>query len=314
MRPRDEAEAARLDAVLTRFHDTRRPLPGIQPSAYRTAFLNQLFDSIHRVRYIARILTRDICDHRANPGSELFDPIKAAALRARQGQHDEACWLVCLSVHFGKHLRSGWRYSRDIYGGLGGMVRWDWARISADREGFRRWLAASQHALKFDGIARCFGNHRKYQSIDANSPTGTGSALVSYVNWVQPPRSHLDLVQDAAKAVGNDRRCLFDFLYRSMRTVASFGRTARFDYLTMLGKLGLAPIEPGSAYLAGATGPLAGARLLFAGSSTASGYTPRQLDQWIIELELDLGVGIQVLEDSLCNWQKVPDRFVPFRG
>jgi hypothetical protein len=106
---------------------------------------------------------------------------------------------------------------------------------------------------------------------------------------------------------------MFDDLYRSMCSVASFGRLARFDYLTMLGKLGLAPIEPGSTYMMGATGPLDGARMLFTGDSTAA-VAARQLDQWLVELEAVLRVGMQVLEDSLCNWQKSPERFVPFRG
>jgi hypothetical protein len=314
MRARDQAEATRIDAALTSFQMTTRALPGIQTPACRTAFLEQLFESIHRVRYIARILARDICDQRANPGSDLFDPIKGAALRARQGQHDEACWLVFLSVHFGKHLRSGWRYCRDVYGGLGGEVRWDWARTSADPEGFRRWLAASQRALRNDGTARGFGNHRKYQSIDANSPTGTGAAVVSYVNWVRLHSNHSGLVQDAVKVVGNDRRRLFDYLYLSMNSVASFGRTARFDYLTMLGKLDLAPIQPGSAYLSGATGPLRGARLLFLGDPMATGARTSQLQAWVVELATALEVGMQELEDSLCNWQKSSDRFIPFRG
>ena len=32
-----------------------------------------------------------------------------------------------------------------------------------------------------------------------------------------------------------------------------------------------------------------------------------------MELGADLGVGMQVLEDALCNWQKSPDRFTPSR-
>ena len=46
----------------------------------------------------------------------------------------------------------------------------------------------------------------------------------------------------------------------------------------------------------------------------ATGTKPRQLDQWLVELEAHLSVGMQVLEDSLCNWQKSPDRFDRFRG
>jgi hypothetical protein len=106
-----------------------------------------------------------------------------------------------------------------------------------------------------------------------------------------------------------NRREAFNELYRSMHVVASFGRMARFDYLTMVGKLGLAQIEPGSTYMQGATGPINGARLLFGERASAL-----DLDAWLVELEGELHVGMQVLEDALCNWQKSPAEFVPFRG
>ena len=88
-----------------------------------------------------------------------------------------------------------------------------------------------------------------------------------------------------------------------MSAVASFGRTAKFDYLCMVSKLGLAPIEPGSAYIKNSTGPIDGARILFGNSKTAA-LSPSELDKWLVDLEshLDVGkVGMQVLEDALCN-------------
>ena len=74
----------------------------------------------------------------------------------------------------------------------------------------------------------------------------------------------------------------------------------------------LADIEPGSPYLTGATGPLAGARLLFGDPATR----PSTINGWLTELgnELAVPMPMQILEDSLCNWQKNPDQFVPFRG
>lgn len=99
-----------------------------------------------------------------------------------------------------------------------------------------------------------------------------------------------------------------------MDRVHRFGRLGRFDYLTMLGKLGIAPIEPGSAYLwHNATGPLAGARLLFGGATSAR-LGARTLDARLEELDRHLEVGMQTLEDALCNWQKRPAEFVLFRG
>ncbi len=100
-----------------------------------------------------------------------------------------------------------------------------------------------------------------------------------------------------------------------MKSVFGFGggRLGRFDFLTMLGKLQLAPIEPGSVYLDKATGPLAGARLLFFGDRDYN-ITGKALEPRVDALDDILGVGKQVIEDSLCNWQKSPDVYVYFRG
>jgi Alpha-glutamyl/putrescinyl thymine pyrophosphorylase clade 3 len=100
-----------------------------------------------------------------------------------------------------------------------------------------------------------------------------------------------------------------------MDDVVSFGRTAKFDYLTMVGKLQLAPIEPGSTYMQGATGPYQGALLLFCGNARAE-LSQSELEALLVQLEchLDLYFGMQVLEDALCNWHKSPGKFKPFRG
>lgn len=147
-----------------------------------------------------------------------------------------------------------------------------------------------------------FSNHRKYQSLSAYSDVGTGAVVASYVSWVAPPRTHLQMIQELHKNVGQDPRVVFDSLYRSMDSVMGFGRLGKFDFLTMLGKVGLAPIEPGSAYLVGATGPLQGARLLFTNDAREK-VSSRELDARLAKLDSYLDVGMQVLEDSLCNWQ-----------
>lgn len=313
MRLKERDFARRLDARLRKFDRNERPLPGIRGAAEREAFIEQLIESIRRIKYISVIRKRHLNNLRADPSSDLFDPLKAAVLYQGRGEIDEAFWLVFLSVHFGKNRRTGWRLVRDIYGALGDATPWDWARTSSDPKAFRRWLEAHQAILKGgDGVARYFGNHRKYESLDATSTKGTGEAVESYVNWVRPPRTHQILIQEAQKQIGSDPRMMFNYLYRSMEDVARFGRTAKFDYLTMVGKLGLAAIEPGSTYMQGATGPLTGARLLFGGKVTGASV----LDEWLVELEshLKLDFGMQVLEDALCNWQKSPSRFKPFRG
>ena len=310
LRPGDRELARWLDEKLNTFHISTYHLPGIQPQARRDTFLAQVVESIRRVRYVAVIRQRDISERRADPNDELFDPLKAAILFQRRRELDEAFWMVFLFVHFGKHRRSGWKYARQVYGRLGDQYhRWGWASTSADPSAFRLWLGAHEGHIRVPGAPGGFGNHRKYQSLDAYSDVGTGAAFETYVQWVGPPRTHMDLVEQALETANGNPREAFRDLYNSMNCVASFGRTARFDFLTMLGKLGLAAIEPDSTYMQGSTGPLDGARLFFGLQHGA-----KQLDQRLIELEAQLGVGMQVLEDALCNWQKSPDVFLPFRG
>jgi hypothetical protein len=313
VRPKDFSLAERLEESMLSFGRNRHPLPGVRPRAIRSVFLEQLVESIHRVRYVSIMRERDISEHRADPSSDLFDPLKASVLHKRQGQIDEAFWLVFFFVHFGKHSKAGWRLARDVYGRMGSKIHWDWRQTSSDPNAFRQWLASHQEALRGDGVPRHFGNHRKYQSLDAYSPSGTGAAVESYVRWVRPPRTHEMLAEEALQQAEGDGRKTFDALYNSMDEVVAFGRTARFDYLTMVGKLGLAPIEPGSTYMAGSTGPLKGARLLFSGSTNAD-LSSSYLDALLVQLEADLDVGMQVLEDALCNWQKNPRKFIRFRG
>lgn len=307
MRPRDRQLAEQIDAELTALDRSARPLPGVRDAARREAFREQLLASVHRIRFIQIIRGRQISHQRADPNDELFDPLKAAILQHRHGRIEEAFWLVFLFVHFGKHGRGGWRYAREIYGRLGDGQMWDWARTSQDTAGFREWLNSHQNELKRPGGG--FGNHRKRESLDAESAAGTGAVVESYVRWVNPPRSHQQLVAEAVSRTSGNPKAAFDELYRSMDVVVRFGRLARFDYLTMLGKLELAPVCPGSPYLDGSSGPLEGARLLYGRRERAD-----ILDSWVAELGERLGVGMQVLEDALCNWQKSPAMFVPFRG
>lgn len=83
--------------------------------------------------------------------------------------------------------------------------------------------------------------------------------------------------------------------------------------LALIGRYGIAPIGPGSAYLAGATGPTRGARLLFDGR--VDGLSARtELQRRIDLLDADLHIGMQAMEDALCNWQKSPRLFVNFTG
>ena len=160
MKPSDRAEAERLDAALLSFAENDRQLPGIGTASRRAAFIEQVVESSRRIKFISVLRTRDVSARRADPRDLLFDPLKAAVFHQRQGNVEEAFWLLFLYVHFGKHNKGGWRYARDIYGRLGDGGRWDWPSVSNDAPGFRAWLNARQAQLK-NGTPCGFGNHRK---------------------------------------------------------------------------------------------------------------------------------------------------------
>lgn len=304
MWPKRKETADRLDAALAEYSVKR--LPGVQSAAARAALAMQMVASLRRLEFTGLIRRRDISPERADPQTSSFDPERAAAWHARNGRLDEAFWLVLLATHFGKTVRHGWKRVQDVYSGLGNQP-WTWARVSADPAAFCAWLRQNRKR-----IGGGFGNHRKYEALSADWTLGTAEVVMSYLEWVGPAKSHAKLVANLVRSGGNDPHKIFDQFYRSMK-VKRFGRLGKFDFLALVGRLELAPIVPGIPYLKGATGPLKGARLLFGGSEDAD-LKEGALEQWIQELDSVLNVGMQVMEDSLCNWQKSPNKFIHFRG
>jgi hypothetical protein len=193
---------------------------------------------------------------------------------------------------------------RDVHSGLG-TGRWTWARAINDPAAFRKWLRANRATIR-----GAFGNHRKYETLDADSGSSTALVIESFIEMCGPSPS--DYFAALACSVGNDPTKIFDAAYEHL-AIARFGRLAKFDFLALLGRMDLASLKPGSAYLRGATGPLRGARLLVDGNSN-SRTSPEDLDAILQRLDHKLGVGMQVMEDSICNWQKSPRKFVHFRG
>lgn len=300
-----EQRAHALEAQLLAFHRQNMPLPGVTPPENMLAFVGQLIDSIQRVSYVQTVRNRPISASRADPRSPFFDPIRAAvAMSARQAE--EAFWLVFLATHCGRNLRTEWQLAAELYG-ASEAVPWTWARVMKDAQSYADWV--EDHHGTFVGK---FGNHRKYESLKPG-PKGTGAIVRSYVAWIAGFGSHAAMIAQAqAQANGNARRT-FGLLYQQMNAVRRFGRTGRFDYLTMLSKVGLANIEADSTYMNGATGPKRGARLLFDGQID-SNTGARVLEARVAALEQSLGVGMQVMEDAMCNWQKSPNFYQPFRG
>lgn len=312
MSPDGRRQANQLANALAAFRGNA--LPGAATDERRLSLAMQMVEGARRVSFVESLRDAEISQERATPGSSIFDPLRAAVLRARDADIDEACWLVFLATHFGKSQRSGWRMVSDTYGAFGNDPQWTWDRVRNNLGRFSEWAIASEGTYRGgDGVRRSYSNHRQYETFKMTSNRGLPQVVASYVQWVGANRGHAALFAEAQHAADGNPAMAFDILYRSMEPVVSFGRLGRFDYLTMVGKLGLTNIEPGSPYLKGATGPERGARLLFDGAPKS--LTPiAQLDAATTALGNFLNLRMQVMEDAICNWQKSPDRFLPFRG
>lgn len=309
MRKNYVKDAARIRQALQIYEQTAS-LPGIRDSQFRETLIEQIIDSEQRVRYFELLRNRDLDPACIDPSDPGFDPLKASLVHNARGDFDEAVWLVFLFVHFGKHPVAGWRYIRDIYGRLGSNEHWTWERTSSDPTMFRFWLHDHQDDLLSQPGPRGFGNHRKYESLNAWGRTGTGEAVESYITWVLDAGDNHE--ERFAESLKQAPSIAFDELYRSLRAVTRFGRVARFDYLVTLMKLGLLPVEPPHSYIQNATGPLCGARLLLREDGETG--TPSELEQELQALSEQTGITPDVLEDAVCNWQKSPGKYIRFSG
>lgn len=292
-----------VGAAIINYESVHGPIAGIINMPNRTCLIEQLIESIHRVEYIRLVSNRTISYDRSNPANAaMFNPILASVYNIQMGNIDEAFWLIFLFTHFGKGRGDHWRYSRELYGRLGTGTLFDWNAVSHNPKSVGLWISANISTLSRPGCT--FGNHRKYESWSI-----TPRVIETYVAWVGNTKQHNNIVASSLYSVAGDPKLAFKTLYDSMKSVYRFGRTAKFDYLAMLGKTGLAPIIPDRAYISGATGPKFGGRLLFGNPNLSS----NDLENRFAGLAQFLNTDLQVIEDAICNWQKSPSVFIPYR-
>lgn len=298
-----EAERQRIAAGLAAARASVG-LRGLPENDTIEALSMQFIASLRRERYYQLVQAKPVAADRADPNSASFDPERAVAHHMQQGNVDEAGWLIFLMTHFARSA-TGWQRLNDVYGRLGAGT-WDWATVTGNPAAFYDWLTTNWQA-----VGGAFGNHRKYESLNPAANRPMRRTVANYIGWIGP-RGHVAFFASAVHAAGNDPHTIFDHLYQSLK-VLSFGRLAKFDYLSLVSRYRLAPIEAGLAYLDGATGPGRGARLLIDGdpkSTTGNAAVQAKLDK----IDAELKVGMTVMEDALCNWQKSPRKFIHYVG
>ncbi|WP_353342930.1 hypothetical protein [Litorivita sp. NS0012-18] len=306
--------ATQLDTRLLDFSQNVTALPGVASPQHRRVLTLQIIDSLRRTQFVRSISIRPVVAARSDPLSGLFDPLRAAVHFRNTGQFDEAHWVAFLGTHCGKHETYGWRLAAAVYSGLQSPNPWSWANVSANPGQFTNWLTNNQQVMLNGQNHYHFSNHRKYESLDVTKQNHTGLVVSSYVNWVNQFGGHSALLNAIQTEVGQNPTAVFDRFFSLMSAnVVRFGRLGTFDHVCMLGKLDLAPIVPGKTYIKNATGPRKGAHLLIDGQR--DGTTPAgTLEAKLIEIGDFLNLGMQELEDSLCNWQKNPSLYTHFVG
>ncbi|MBP2558732.1 hypothetical protein J2T08_003681 [Neorhizobium galegae] len=301
---------AQLDAAITAYEQAHGKLAGLSTAARKDTWLDQLISSLRRIEYMKLLTTAKIDPSRDDPHDLLFDPIRAAARLGKLGKRDEAVWMAFVATHFGKHVLDGWKLAANILGSFGAGPVWDVVTYGNNQATFNQMLVQNQTALADPTKSGRYSNHRQYQS---KKPAAISAVFDTYYDWQFKVGGFAQLIQSTHQRVGQNPTEVFDELYRSLNAVHGFGRLGKFDFLTMLSKLDLAPIEAGSAYIVGATGPLSGAKLLFY-NSTNHAASAISLSPRVDGLDNYLQTGKQVIEDSLCNWQKSPDKYIYFKG
>ncbi|MGS1094080.1 alpha-glutamyl/putrescinyl thymine pyrophosphorylase clade 3 protein [Aquamicrobium terrae] len=305
----------RIDEFLTKIGQINQhfgPLPGIATAPRRHCWAQQIVSSLRRISYTDTLLVRAVDSLRCVPYSGIFDPIRGVLYLHRNGHLDEAVWLTFILTHFGKHAVDEWKLAENVYGSFGVGPTWTFAEYTSNVAAFENMLAANQNNLENVNVSGRFSNHRKFES---KKPQEIAKTFRTFHEWQTEFGDFRERLIVTHAQVGQEPQATFDALYKSMRNVSRFGRgrLGRFDFLTMLGKLQIAPIFPGSVYLDKASGPLDGARLLLFGDRKHK-ITGKALEPRVDALDDILQVGKQVIEDSLCNWQKSPDAYVYFRG
>lgn len=282
-------------------------LHGINDREKRDCFVQQILDSIKRVEYLTVIKNRGISLNRINPNSNYFDPLRAAIYHKNNNNIDEAFWCTFLYTLFGKTRKKGYGLLKAFYSRLGDQENiHSYLYTKQNIEEVKIWISNNSQALKRDGG---FGNHRKYETLNATK-RGAGSAIQSYLDIIG--ENHETFLNKINEDVYQDKYKLFDFLYIEFKKINSFSRLSSFDFVTMLGKVGLVPAEPGSAYLKDATGPNSGLKELL----DLPNLPNNELDEVLNEIgkSFDIPFKMQILEDAICNWQKSKNLYKKFKG
>ena len=265
----------------------RAGLPGLADERSLVEFAEELAttqsdsDAFHSWASVAR--TSAVAPDLGDPS---WDPCTAILSLNTDGDLEEATWLAFLSTHIGPGT-ADWTSLRAVYSDFG-TTRLSWAEVTSNPGRLLDWYRV--HGGQLGELH--FTNHRKFESWRQ-----FGDVALSYIRGIArtPDGTQAAFFSADRRSAGEN----FDRLIYELTFVYRFGRLAVYDFLSLLGDLGVYPLAPQKIYLEGSTGPLAGARRLYGSTAPAA-----ELDAKAVDLASRLGVSLGTMEDALCNWQK----------
>ena len=175
------SQHANLMTGLSAFEAQHGALAGITQISARETLVEQMISSLRRIEYIRNLQTRTIASDRMDPNSDLFDPLRGAALLGQKGALDEAVWMTFVATHFGKHVEDAWKLAANVMGSFGAGPAWTFAEYAKQPPAFDVMLASHQADLKDPAISGRFSNHRQYQS---KKPDKIAKVFLTFHDWL----------------------------------------------------------------------------------------------------------------------------------
>ena len=283
--------------------DVLAALPGLAESRERERFLAALRTAAAQ-RDEERAIAADPGeeDQLGLPFTDSWDPRRAIVQWNRACDVEEATWLTFLTSYFAAAEDDDrWRSVRTVYSGFG-EHRIGWRAVYQDATAA---LAPCTSRAKEYGSLR-FGNHRKNEPLKAGHRYGVEAVVRSYITLVK--RLGNGSQAQMFSRYSGDAGLKFHKLLVEVTGVLRFGRLGAFDFLTLLGTLGVYPLEPAHLYLEGSSWPLEGAKRLLGAPDRAKAP---ELDSRCCAVARDLGVSLAVMEDALCIWHKASPAGIP---
>ena len=211
---------------------------------------------------------------------------------------DNRLWILYIATYFGKSNKSKWTlFNRATFDKKNSIFLFDEIKLDLDK--YFKYLS------DFDFFKDCtYSNHRKYTAKNFYGDKGVFKSMEYVVNNI--------------KQYSSGKEIDFHTMYNLSQKIPNFGRLAGFDFSSSLVKCGFNIKEPLSMYAEHSTGPLDAIGLLLKLTSNSTSTNSKKqlctdLMKWFIDNSDIFMVG-QVLEDSICNWQKNTSKYIRYTG